>query len=427
MENIYNKINKIFSYYFDEKNLNDLGIDKKNTPSVWNVDTDFIKTLERMNTNLENINDDIVNIKVFKTDQNRYEMIINNKIVTPVHLKKNIINPVAFSTMRQYLQLFLWLNIITFDEFKKGNNYQVFRAASNFKSVIYEFVKSNESTIESVKQMIAYSIKRNVTSVRNLGYTFFLAFLNQQKIDFSKIEDTYKVVTKKMNKDGIKCFALGDKDFIDYFKHIEEATTKSLVSIFNKYELNEFINDLLNKMDSKNMFYSDDVEEQIKRFNLESELKIERSRLKPNIIKNRIELNLIKTENDIYSDVIELESELMDGLSAKINELNACHIKEHKTIKNELSDKARYEELIHIMKETSDPYNGILMDLRYHKYFDRYLFNFDINGEMIWSKKDEKYLFEDLKFKKIKINPLLLENGKMKEYLKKRGILNASS
>ncbi|MGL5684692.1 MAG: HNH endonuclease [Vagococcus fluvialis] len=68
------------------------------------------------------------------------------------------------------------------------------------------------------------------------------------------------------------------------------------------------------------------------------------------------------------------------------------------------------------IKTASNPYNGLMMNVLYHKYFDRNYFTFNINGKMIYREKDKKYLFNDLKLKEVMINPKIL-NNEMKHFL----------
>jgi hypothetical protein len=60
-----------------------------------------------------------------------------------------------------------------------------------------------------------------------------------------------------------------------------------------------------------------------------------------------------------------------------------------------------------------------MMDIKYHDHFDRNLFTFDSNGEMIYRESDRDYIFNTLKLQEIKINPLIF-NDEMKNFLSKR-------
>ena len=153
----------------------------------------------------------------------------------------------------------------------------------------------------------------------------------------------------------------------------------------------------------------------IKEQNKKDEIKRERSKFKENIFKNRQEKGLIKSKDELYSDIIEIEKDEIEQsrLRRHWDESNAAHIHPVEKIKKELKLE---EESI---KQISDPNNGLMMSIEYHDSFDRGQWNFDLNGHMIIHFENEEYLLKEKQLSRIKVRKEVF-NEEMKKYLKKR-------
>jgi len=76
-----------------------------------------------------------------------------------------------------------------------------------------------------------------------------------------------------------------------------------------------------------------------------------------------------------------------------------------------LNEVFNNDKIIKLLNDIKDPNNGILMKNNYHQYYDLDYFSFNLDGEMIYDYKDEKYLFNILELKKIQIDNGILNSG----------------
>ena len=417
-----NKIDEILTIFNNPIEFEKYGINKKYNAKLWNIDTSIFTILKVLNNKISMISDPILELEVKLGSKNKnnnyqYSMYINNINITPSSYKKEV----AYSTMRQYLQILSSLGIVMFGNCKKNNIVNKFKITSNFKESISEFNNS-----EMIKRLISFCLKRNVDYSRNIAFSLFITSLNYFNYNFADLKSKNKIITKRANKDGTKFFDLNSDYGIEYIdKCYKETYSELIIQCLKNENLENFINDLYNIC-----FKKDDnfINVQIEVKNYLSELNKRRSSFKKNIKENRTELKLLKESDDNYSDILNMDNEI-HRLCSKFNELHAAHIYNFWQIKSQILEIANSKEeeeeedynnvLKKIMDWASDPYNGLVMKGQYHDYFDRNLFSFNNNGEMIYRKEDEKYLFNVLKLEKIKINPIIL-NDKMRNFLRLR-------
>ncbi len=413
-----NKINEILTIFNDPIEFKKYGINKNYKAKLWNIDTSILTILKNLNNKISIISGPILELEVKSVSINKkgntmYSIYINNINVTPASNKEEC----AHNTITQYLKILSSLGILMFTKLDKNNIVNKFEITCNFKTVIGEF-----NNPEMIKRLINFSLKRNINYSRNLGFSLFIATLNFFNYNFNNLKDENRTITKIKNKDSIKFFDANSNYGTNYFAKCSKETYSELIFECLKNEkIENFINDLYNIH-----FKKDDkfIENQIETQNILANLNKERNYFKKNTKDNRIELNLLKDSNDNYSDFLNINNEI-DGMSSKINELEAAHIYNFWQIKDKILKIAKSKEdgytssIKNLMTSASDPYNGLLMKSDYHDFFDRNYFSFNENGEMICRPEDEEYLFTTLKLQKIKINPLIF-NEKMKNFLRLR-------
>ena len=140
----------------------------------------------------------------------------------------------------------------------------------------------------------------------------------EYKLDFSKLEDNNRIFRLKKNtpKNKDRNYDLiKDKD--DIKKIIEKqgtiATYKEIIEIikenYKKDKIENFFKDLDKTYEELNDEQDESITIKIKEQNKKDEIKRERSKFKENIFKNRQEKGLIKSKDELYSDIIEIEKD----------------------------------------------------------------------------------------------------------------------
>ncbi|MDK2819945.1 MAG: HNH endonuclease [Mycoplasmataceae bacterium] len=414
MNSIDDKINFILSKFNDPKEFAKYGINKNYKAKLWNMDTSILGILEQMKLNVDVISSPIYKIEVrhmgFNKNKNTlFSLFIDGINITPSKIKKEV----SCGAIRQYLQVLSSLGIVMFGNTQGSQIVGYYKVSANFKSTINDYNNS-----EMIKRLIIFCLKRNIDYSRNLSFSIFIFALNFYKYDFTKVYINNRRIEKPKNKDGIKFFDITGEYRVEYLSKCW-YTYKSLVEFTLKHEsIEKFINDLIDILEDKNE--SDDFSSEILLQNYLSTLNKERSKFKDSIKANRETLNLYNKHENIYSDIISIDNSV-DGLACKFNELNAAHIYNIWQIKNHLkqafeTEKKDSSQINEIIGYAKNPYNGLMMSGQYHDYFDRNLFTFNIDGQMIYREADKDYLFHTLKMKEVKINPKIL-NEEMKNFL----------
>lgn len=415
MSNLDDKINFILAKFNDPKEFSRYGINKNYKAKLWNMDTSILGILEQMKLKIYNIQTPIFQIEIKKTGinkngNNEFSIYIDKKNITPSRIKSRV----SYSATRQYLQILSSLGIVMFGNTSEKHIEGMYDVSANFKSTICDFKDS-----EIIKRLIVFCLKRNIAYSRNLSFSVFLSALKYYEYNFNNIGINNKKVEKIMSKDDIKFFDITTTYGIFYTKKCLKETYGKLIEYTLKDEsIDEFVNNLIYVLEDKNE--SDDFSNEIWLQNSLNILNKERSKFKDSIKANREILNLYNKHENIYSDIISTDNKV-EGLACKFNELNAAHIYNVWQIKNDLKQatKKKEKDVDKIVASVKNPYNGLMMNNQYHDYFDRNYFSFNIDGEMIYRKEDEEYLFNVLRFKKVRIHPKIL-NDEMKYFLSVR-------
>ncbi len=428
-------INKIFDLFLNEKTFSKYGI--KHRACYWKMGTSFFKIFDRLYENIINIDISKPMITIYNLDNkttqgnnDSYKFTIDNINVTPCKVR----GYVASTTIQQYMRSITSFGLgIVEKKFKNYNDFVLnqgeIKLAHNIKWLL-----NKNNRINLIKKVIVDSFFSNIEDTRNIAYSIIIEFLLSQNFDFKtlKLENRIfywnKMVGKQNQKDK-KCADLtNDLNEIkeDIFKKGTKATYKEIIDCLKKNysSISDFICDIWEEYISKS--YEDNktyenINSQIEKTNIISQINSERSKFKKCIFDNRKQLGLIKNQNDLYTDLVDFKNNLTDDLVAKFNEAEAAHIYDIYQIKNEAlnigeNDNEKKNKLI---KLASNPNNGLIMKHEYHKSFDRNQWTFDSNGNMIVPFENQEYLFNILGLKRIKINAKVLTN-EMKNLLTKR-------
>lgn len=420
MNSIDDKINFILAKFNDPKEFAKYAISKNYKAKLWNMDTSILGILEQMKLKISNIKTPISQIEIRKTGinekgNNEFSIYIDEKNITPSRIKSEV----SYSAIRQYLQILSSLGIVMFGNTSKKQIEGMYDVSANFKSTICDFKDS-----EIIKRLIVFCLKRNIGYSRNLSFSIFLSALKYYEYNFDNIEINNKKIEKRMSKDDIKFFDITATYGIFYTKKCLKETYGKLIEYTLKNEsIDKFINDLVNIVkdngENYDLSHQTILENQVILENYLNTLNKERSKFKNTIKTNRETLNLYKQDN-VYSDIVSIDNSI-EGLACRFEESNAAHIYNVWQIKDDLkqvfeTEKNKESQIKEIIGYAKNPYNGLMMNIQYHDYFDRNLFTFNIDGQMIYREEDKDYLFNTLKMKEVKINPKIL-NEEMKNFL----------
>lgn len=415
MSSIDDKINFILSAFLNE----DVNIKKA---KFWNMGTDAFGIFKRLYKNIESISvNEISNIEVVSTNlQNEkgnetFEMLINGKNITPIISGK----PASKNAVSQYLRILSIFGILFYDSKKIIGKWQV---TSSFKNTIQKNISDEEWEVSC--ELIVLGTQSLNRSTKNLSYSFFLYLLKYYKFDWSQLKSVNKIIHFQKKIDNNDSMSI--TDFINE-KNWDEAYSKTykqiVENVAKQTSLEKLIEFIFKGIKNRDNFYisnflnlSDN-----KKTNSKWDLSSERAKFKKAITEDRKSLGVLSGEiNELYSDLeIYEESNVQNNIVARVNDLEAAHIFDMWRIDEELN-KDRNNEIITLIKSyASDPKNGLLMCVKYHTFFDKKYFNFNINGEMIYSKEYEKYLFDDLKLHKVRIKPKVMDE-KMIYFLSQR-------
>lgn len=433
MYTIINKFLKLLLNENEEKGIT-------NNAKYWKMGTSFFNTFDRLEQKIKDL--DTKHSIIIELDKNKkttegnnetYIYKLNNNNITPAKDKKSISQSQAGQYMRAIISFGLGIiekEFNTLKDFveKKGE----IKLVSNIKELLKQ-----ENKLELIKKNIINSLFGNIKWQKDIAYSIIMEILFEYKLDFSKLEDNNRIFRfkRKTPKNKDRNYDLNkDKDYIK--KNIEKqgtiATYKEIIEIikenYKKDKIENFFKDLdktyeelLNKtyeqLNDEQEELNDEQDEsitiKIKEQNRKDEIKRERRNFKENIFKNRQEKGLIKSKDELYSDIIEIEKDEIEQskLRRKWGESNAAHIHPVEKIKKELKKES--------IKQISDPNNGLMMSIEYHDSFDRGQWNFDLNGHMIIHFENEEYLLKEKQLSRIKIRKEVF-NEEMKKYLKKR-------
>ncbi len=386
-----------------------------NSKQFWNMGTDPFGILTRLYKKTKQIDvKNIYQIEVVKSDiknnnkNDTYQMLIDGVDVTPISTTMYS----SKSAIKQYIKVLRMCGIL-FDN-EKDDTYSL---PSSFKNTIEEIVSDKSWRV--ICQLIKNGTESSHKSSVRLTYSLFLNILKFYQFDWMELSEKNRIVSVIKQIDGSKKFdivkfveKINWKDaYKKTYKQIVENTCKQT----NLETLVNFIFEIIqNKNEQKIIIFENELKEE---WSVNSEI----HKFKKSIEQDRKSLGLLKGESgELYSDLeIYEENNFENNIVARINDLEAAHIFDKWRIKEELEKKIIDKDKESIKSYAIDPKNGLLMCVRYHRFFDKKYFNFNIKGEMIYNKENEKYLFDDLKLYKVRIRPEIMDE-KMINFLSKR-------
>lgn len=428
--NWIDKLNYIFKLFVDKETFKNNGVEVE--AKYWKIGTSIFQTFDRF---LEKINcldlSKNMNVKYNKNNtttqgkNNTYILEIDNENVTPC---KPIKWYVSNGAIHQYIRMFESFSLATRIDNAKNNKEFIDKGgrislAYNIKNLL-----DKNNRLELLIRTIVNSFYTNVQDKRNIAYSILIEYLIKKNFDFNLLEPSnrifkWKKAIGKINNKEDACADLVseiEKIINDIFDQGTKATYKEITNLLNEYykEIEDFVNVIYDRYEnlskgSNNEFY-EDIQQQINYINLKQKIKNERSKFKDNIFENRKNLNLLNNKSDLYCDIVDIHNLDNNEWHEKFNECEACHIYNVHQIVNEVLNN-NVEQL----KFISNPNNGIVMPLSYHDSFDRDLWTFDSNGQMIIPIENKEYLLKNKGLKEIKIRDEIF-NDEMKSFLKMR-------
>lgn len=379
---------------------------------LWNIDTDIFNFLKRVSDVLINSKRDrFRKIKIeYIKNKDRYKLWIDE---LPISSSKSEL--LAWSTIRQYLQIFNALNYIDLNNKKineiKNKGYYKFDLSFEFSNLL--LLNSNSFSIK----ILINSIKTNISFIKNMGFSIFVCLiwkkdksillhddLNKFKFEKIKAKDGYKFLDSKIRNNYI------EKMYKEtYFNLLRKIDSKSIIEIINlifHYSFKYY--DYFLHVSKTSINYNE--------LNISNLFQSGRGFLRNRIIENR---NL---KNDkFYTDIEFLdENNNWINLMWPIDQSEAAHIISVKDLKNwEISFNKNEEiskEKIHDKVSNYD--NGLLIPEHYHKAYDKNKFFFNDKGIAIIRSQFVKE-FEIMGIKKFRIKESIF-NEKMKQNIQNR-------
>lgn len=420
---------------------------------IWNMDTSIFGILKRFhdkcieNSKLIKLNKD-KKIYVSWAGENSnghplYNLVFENAVLNPS--KK--INPVAYSTMWQYLRVLNFFDLIIIDLSDKSKNKSKDFIKNDgeiyFSVNIFNLINATKIDYwlndELIISYIVRGLKKDIWGYKDMAYSIFVStifMLDQENLIFSNVENIENEIKFKVNKkiDGKKNndLSLNDKliksskeTYGEFCKFFIKRTSIDNPNKNNLELLNVFFDKLIFHLKIDNLIslessytidndliqFKNDIFNEIE---LNKKIQSARSKLRINILENR------NIGNDKYYSDIEPIDANIDFIHDCIEQQEAAHIWSVSEIKKTVSNSSCDESYL---DDLSNPSNGILMDHIYHDAFDRGWIRFNMNGEMIATNKwKEKYVDKNnnfIKYPLMKIKENVF-NEKMKYFFSKK-------
>lgn len=422
-------INEILDLLLDQETYSKHGITC--SAKYWKMGTSYFTMFDRLYENIKDIDISkpmkcVFNEKNMTTQgkNDTYKFLIDGINITPCKVRGYVSN----AAIHQYMRSITSFGLGAIEK-KYANNKEFveqngeIRLVSNIKELL-----KKENRLNLIKKIIGESFFSNVQDMRNIAYSIIMEFLFAKNFDFNLLVGKNRIfywnkLIGKLNKKEIKCASLiTDLDKIkkDIYNQGTIATFKEIIDCLkNEYDtIEKFVEDIWwdyrYKLFDSDKYYEYLIQQQINQKNIKAQIANNRSKFKDNIFENRKQKGLILKKDELYTDIVDLNDN-KENLLAKFNEAEAAHIYDVYKIKREIfttNDDS-------ILFDISNPNNGLIMKHEYHKSFDRGQWFFDANGNMVVPIENQHYLFNVLNLKRIKINPLVL-NEDMKHYLSKR-------
>lgn len=464
MGDIYKKINRILEIFLDDKN-------GSKPAKSWEVGTNFYNSLKIFIKKIKENNlikkENFISIrKVYLCDDNnlgkdRFQMLLNDTKSANITqtTKKN--ESAAKSTIRQYLQVLAALGIIPEQEaIKKIED----GTTIELTELVYDFIKYDENEIlEKFIKMISEAMFSHIAFVKNLGFSLFLCLIDeygkQNETNYFEYINNFEFINKQNNHRlrEFRPFRTRNETTIEYIKHLKGEKTARFGSgkhtytmlckeIAENYDFEDVVDSIYQTLDSnngendevnKNIFFI--LDKKIKDNKVIHEktnsfidvIKIERAKLRKNIINNRVNATLDRSNpKKLYFDITNSITNYTD-----ISYMDACHIYDVEYIIKDLKKlisanvanpddfnnetlKVKIDVLIN---DASDFNNGLLMNKTCHQLFDKRLVWFSRDGKLNYINEEKENVEKSFGtgYENIFIAKNVLTE-KMKEYLDKR-------
>lgn len=441
--NLDQKINWILNFFTDEELYKQYGINTN--AKYWKMATDFLKMFERLYINIVDKDVSFPLVCDFDEDalttegnNDTYFFSLNHQNVTPCSFKhKN--NSVALNTMGQYVRTILAFGVGIYEQ-HYDNIASIIKTNGQIRLVHdIKLLIKKDNWINLIQKIILEGAFSNLEDKRNIAYSIIIEMLYHFNYDFTKLIGKNRILQfkksiGKYNDKEAKTYSLIEHNEKIRNDIYEKGTIATYITIINTIDfyyqnsLEAFIDDLYELIQSKlnqdeQILDSIDLDNHLwiaKRQAIDK-LESNRSKFKNNIYNDRHSKGLIKSKNDLYTDIVDIDNN-EDGLLSKFNESNACHIFDYHKAKKIILDainKSTEKNFETIYDSVMNPNNGLMMRIEYHKSFDIGKWTFDTNGNMLVAYEEQNYVFAVLKLKRIKIKQEVL-NDEMKEFLNMR-------
>lgn len=464
MGDIYKKINRILEIFLDDKN-------GSKPAKSWEVGTNFYNSLKifikKIKENYLIKKENFISIrKVYLCDDNnlgkdRFQMLLNDTKSANITqtTKKN--ESAAKSTIRQYLQVLAALGIIPEQEaIKKIED----GTTIELTELVHDFIKYDENEIlEKFIKMISEAIFSHIAFVKNLGFSLFLCLIDeygkQNNTNYFEYINNFEFVNKQNNPKlrEFRPFRTRNETTIEYIKHLKGEKTAIFGSGKNTYTMlckeiaeNYDFEDVVSSIHQGLVSNSDENDEANKNifFILDKKIKhnkaihektnsfinvikIERAKLRKNIINNRVNATLdSNSSKKLYFDISNSITNYTD-----VSYMDACHIYDVEYIIKDLkklisanvanpddfNNETLKDKIGVLINDASDFNNGLLMNKNCHQLFDKRLVWFSRDGKLNYVNEEKENV--EKSFGTDYDNIFIAKNvltEKMKEYLDKR-------
>lgn len=464
MGDIYKKINRILEIFLDDKN-------GSKPAKSWEVGTNFYNSLKIFIKKIKENNlikkENFISIrKVYLCDDNnlgkdRFQMLLNDTKSANITqtTKKN--ESAAKSTIRQYLQVLAALGIIPEQEaIKKIED----GTTIELTELVYDFIKYDENEIlEKFIKMISEAMFSHIAFVKNLGFSLFLCLIDeygkQNETNYFEYINNFEFINKQNNHRlrEFRPFRTRNETTIEYIKHLKgektvifgsgkQTYTKLCKEIAENYDFEDVVDSIYQTLVSnsgendeanKNIFFI--LDKKIKHNKAIHEktnsfinvIKIERAKLRKNIINNRVNATLDRSNpKKLYFDIANSLTNYTD-----VSYMDACHIYDVEYIIKDLkklisanvvnpddfNNEALKDKIDVLINDASDFNNGLLMNKNCHQLFDKRLVWFSRDGKLNYVNEEKENVEKSFgtDYENIFIAKNVLTE-KMKEYLDKR-------
>lgn len=463
MGNIYKKINRILEIFLDDKN-------GSNPAKSWEVGTNFYNSLKIFIKKIKENNlikkENFISIrKVYLCDnsnlgKDRFQMLLNDIKSANITqtTKKN--ESAAKSTIRQYLQILIALRILPEQETIKIEDGTIIELTE----LVHDFIKYDENEIlEKFIKMISEAMFSHLAFVKNLGFSLFLCLIDeygkQNNTNYFEYINDFEFVNEKNNHKlrEFRPFRTRKETTIEYIKHLKgektarfgsgkQTYTKLCKEIAENYDFEDVVSSihqgLVSNSDendeaNKNIFFildkkiKDNKAIHEKTNSFINVIKIERAKLRKNIINNRVNATLDRSSSKKqYFDIANSLTNYTD-----VSYMDACHIYDVEYIIKDLkklisanvinpddfNNKTLKDKIGVLINDASDFNNGLLMNKNCHQLFDKRLVWFSSDGKLNYINEEKENV--EKSFGTDYDNIFIAKNvltEKMKEYLDKR-------